>query len=288
MKKKILVGIVAGLLAALGVVGLYGCGGSSSDSSSSSSSSTTQASVSPENNTLVVGFDQSYPPYGYKDTSTGEYTGVDLDLAKAVCDKLGWEFKAEPIDWDSKDALINQGDITCIWNGFTYEGREDKYAWSGQYMKNGQVVVVKADSGISKLSDLKDKTVLTQVDSAALDVLDGDMKDLQDTFKGGKVQTISDYNNAFMQLESGQVDAVACDLSIAAYQMSAKDGVYKQLDEQLSSEHYAVGFKKDDTGQALADEVTQALKELDSEGKVKEICEKYADQGISYDNWCLE
>ena len=284
--KKIALALVAAALACLGVAGLYGCGGSAS--SSSSSSATAASDAAPTDNTLVVGFDQSYPPYGYKDSETGEYTGVDLDLAKAVCEKLGWTFKAEPIDWDAKDALINQGDITCIWNGFTYEGREDKYAFSGKYMKNGQVVVVKADSGISKLSDLKDKTVITQVDSAALDVLDGDQKDLQDTFKGGKVQTIGDYNNAFMQLESGQVDAVACDLSIAAYQMAAKPDVYKQLDEQLSSEHYAVGFKKDDTGQALADKVTEALKELDKEGKVKEICEKYADQGISYSNWCLE
>ncbi len=284
MKKKLVVGVVAAALACLGVVGLYGCGGSSD----SGSSSTASSDVAPADNTLVVGFDQSYPPYGYKDTETGEYTGVDLDLAQAVCEKNGWEFKAEPIDWDAKDALVNQGDITCIWNGFTYEGREGKYAFSGQYMINGQVIVVKADSGITDFAALKDKTVITQVDSAALDVLNGDQKDLQSTFKDGEVQTIADYNNAFMQLESGAVDAVACDLSIAAYQMAAKEGVFAQLDETLSSEHYAVGFKLGDEGQALADKVTETLKELDQEGKVKEICEKYAEQGISYENWCLE
>ena len=291
MKKRIAL-IIAFMAALCLVAGLMvGCSSASDSSSAASSeSASTQAasdSVAPPDNTLIVGFDAGYPPYGYKDTKTGKYTGIDLDLAKEVCKRNGWTFKAEPIDWDAKDALLDQGNITCIWNGFTYEGREDDYAFTDKYMINGQVVVVRAGSGINSLSDLKDKTVMTQVKSAALDVLDGDMKDLQDTFEGGKVQTVSDYNNAFMQLESGNVDAVACDLSIAAYQMAAKPNAYKQLDESLSSEHYAVGFKKDDEGNALAAKVTQTLKEMDADGTVKKICDKYSDQGISYSNWCL-
>jgi len=283
MKKKLalIMGLAAALCLCVGM--LAGCGGNSSSSSSASDSGSADA----EAMTLVLGFDKGYPPYGYVGDD-GEYTGVDIDLAKEACDRLGWELKLEPIDWDAKDALIDQGNITCIWNGFTYEGREDKYAFSDQYMINAQVVVVKADSDIKTLADLKDKTVITQVDSAALDVLDNDMKDLQDTFKGGKAQTISDYNNAFMQLESGTVDAVACDLSIAAYNMAGKPDVYKQLDEQLSSEHYAVGFKKGEEGQALADQITATLKEMDADGTVKTICDKYADQGVSYANWCLK
>ena len=125
---------------------------------------------------------------------------------------------------------------------------------------------------------------MTQVDSAALDVLEDSQADLAATFAGGAPQTIGDYNNAFMQLESGMVDAVACDLSIAAYQMAANPDKYVQLDA-LSTEHYAVGFKKGDT--ELAQQVTDALKQLDEDGTVKELCEKYADQGISYDNWVL-
>lgn len=281
MKKKLIVAALVAALACFGALALTACGGGSEGGDQQASTE-----GNPPNNTFIVGFDQSYPPYGYKDPDTGEFIGVDLDLAKEVCERNGWEFKAEPIDWDAKDALINQDSITCIWNGFTYEGREDDYSFSGMYMVNGQVVVVKADSGINSLEDLAGKTVITQVDSAALDVLDGDMKNLQDTFKGGAVQTIGDYNNAFMQLESGQVDAVACDLSIAEYQMAAKPDAYKMLEETLSSEHYAVGFKKGND--ALAAKVTETLKEMDADGTVKEICDKYADQGINYENWCLE
>ncbi len=281
MNKKILAAVLAACMLCFGALALTACGGGSSSSKASGSAGSSAAKTQ-----LIVGFDQSYPPYGYTDTKTGEFTGVDLDRAKEVCQRNGWEYVAEPIDWDAKDALINQGNITCIWNGFTYEGRENDYAFSGQYMINGQVIVVKANSGINTLADLAGKNVITQVDSAALEVLNEDMKNLQNTFAGGKVQTIGDYNNAFMQLESGAVDAVACDLSIAAYQMSAKPNVFKQLSEQLSSEHYAVGFKKGN--EQMAEAVTKTLKEMDADGTVKKICEKYADQGISYENWCLK
>ena len=201
-----------------------------------------------------------------------------------MCQQKGWTLEVEPIDWDAKDALLGSGQINCIWNGFTYEGREDQYAWTGQYMVNAQVVVVKADSDIATLNDLKGKNVITQKGSAAKDVLDGDMKDLKDSF--AKLETIADYNNAFMQLDSGAVDAVACDLSIAAYHLAAEPDKYVQLGEELSSEHYAVGFSTNQ--QALADTVNSTLKELDAAGEVKTLCEKYEDQGISYSNWCLE
>ena len=111
---------------------------------------------------------------------------------------------------------------------------------------------------------------------------EGGQAALAATFK--ELQTIGDYNNAFMQLESGMVDAVACDLSIASYQMAAKPDAYVKLGV-LAPENYAVGFKKGDSD--LAKQVTDALKALDEDGTVKQLCEKYADQGITYDNWVL-
>ena len=280
MKKRMFAPIAAvgALVAALA---LSACGASpaASDRGSAGFSS---ADAGGEITTLTVGFDQAYPPYGYVGDD-GEFTGLDLELAAEVAKRNDWELKLEPIDWDAKDTLLNSGAITCIWNGFTMEGREDDYAFSNPYMLNAQVVVVRADSGIESFEDLAGKTVITQVDSAAEEVLNGDMADLTATF--ASLETIGDYNTAFMQLESGAVDAVACDLSIAQYQMAGKD-TYKQLDEQLSTEHYAVGFKKGDT--ALAEKVTETLKEMDEDGFVKELCDKYVDDGVSYDNWLIK
>ena len=280
MKKRMFAPIAAvGALVAALVLSACGASPAASDQGSAGSSS---ADAGGEITTLTVGFDQAYPPYGYVGDD-GEFTGLDLELAAEVAKRNDWELKLEPIDWDAKDTLLNSGAITCIWNGFTMEGREDDYTFSDPYMMNAQVVVVRVDSGIESFEDLAGKTVITQVDSAAEEVLNGDMADLTATF--ASLETIGDYNTAFMQLESGAVDAVACDLSIAQYQMAGKD-TYKQLDEQLSTEHYAVGFKKGDT--ALAEKVTETLKEMDEDGFVKELCDKYADDGVSYDNWLIK
>ena len=275
-------------LAGSSALTLVGCDGSSDKAAAASTSAATSAAAAADDTaaditTLTVGFDQAYPPYGFVGND-GNFTGFDLDLAAEVCKRNNWEVKDEPIEWDAKDTLLNSGAITCIWNGFTMEGRENDYTFSAPYMLNGQVVVVKKDSGFNSLTDLAGKTVITQTDSAAQEVLEGDKADVAATF--ASLETIGDYNTAFMQLESGAVDAVACDLSISQYQISAKPDAYKQLDEALSTEHYAVGFKKG--SQALADKVTETLKAMDADGFVKQLCDKYSSYGISYDNWQLK
>ena len=277
MKKRIAAVAAAGAALVLTLGVLAGCSGN--DQAQLSASCSADAS----DTKLVVGFDNSYPPYGFIGDD-GEYAGFDLDLAAEVASRNGWEVELNPIDWDAKDALLNQGTVNCIWNGFTMEGREDSYTFSEPYMLNEQVIVTRADSGISNLEDLAGKVVITQIDSAALDVLEGDQKALADTF--AKLDTISDYNNAFMQLQAGNVDAVACDLSIAAYQMAGNPDAYAQIETPLSSEHYAVGFKKGDD--AMAKTVSDTLKAMYADGTVQQLCEKYAQYGLSFDNWILK
>ena len=275
--------------AGISVTALVGCGGSpaATDSTSEPEDNAEAAGTGAvDTGKLIVGFDSSYPPYGYVGDD-GEYTGFDLELAQEVAARNDWEVQLEPIDWDAKDTLLDSGAINCIWNGFTMEGREDDYTFSEPYMLNGQVIVVRADSGIASFDDLAGRAVITQVDSAAYNVLAGEdatQAELAATF--ASLETIGEYNTAFMQLESGAVDAVACDLSISAYQLAAKPDAYVQLDEFLSEEHYAVGFKKGDD--ATADAVNESLRAMDEDGFVAELCEKYSEDGISYDNWCLE
>ena len=286
MKRSRLFTMLAATVALVCAFALAACGGSpaSDEPADSGSVAASGADNSADITELIVGFDQAYPPYGFVGDD-GEFTGFDLDLAAEVAQRCGWEVTYEPIDWDAKDTLLDSGAISCIWNGFTMEGREDDYTFSEPYMLNEQVIVVKSDSGIADSAALAGKTVMTQVDSAALDVLEGDAADLAATFAGGAPQTISDYNNAFMQLESGMVDAVACDLSIANYQMSAKPDTYTIIDT-LSSEHYAVGFKQGD--EDLAATVTATLKAMYEDGTVQELCDKYAEYGLSFDNWVLK
>ncbi len=275
-KKLALVLAMASALC-LGAFALAGCGNSSSNADAN-------IGVGADN-VLTVGFDQDFPPYGYVDEATGEYTGFDLDLAAEVAARNGWAVEYKPINWDSKDLELDSGSIDCIWNGFTIEGREDGYSFTSPYMDNSQVVVVRADSGISSLGDLAGKNVMVQADSAALSLLStgGDQADLAATF--GNLQTTPEYNTAFMELESGAVDAVAIDLPVAKFNIQGKESIFKILDEQLNSEHYAVGAKKGNT--ELCEEIEASLKEMTSDGTVQRLCEKYANQGIGYDMWIL-
>ena len=176
--------------------------------------------------TFTVGFDAEFPPYGYKEGDT--YKGFDLDLAREVCARKGWNFVAKPIDWDAKDAELDSGAIDCIWNGFTMQGREGKYSFTPPYVDNSQVVIVAADDNIAKLADLKGKIVAVQTDTPVQKALQGKDDEnpaaaaLGKTFR--QILVTATYNNAVMELESGAVDAVALDVGVARAEDGRQEG----------------------------------------------------------------
>lgn len=223
----------------------------------------------------MVGFDADLPPMGFK-AEDGSYTGFDLDLAKEVANRLGLEFVAQPILWDAKDMELDNGTIDCVWNGFTITGREDQYTWTDPYMDNAQVFVVMADSGISSLEDLAGKVVEVQVDSAAETALN-EMTDLKASL--GSVETTPNYNQAIMDLEMGAVDAVGMDSVVANYLLTQRGTDAVILDDALSSEEYAVGFKLGNT--ELRDQVQAALEEMAADGTMAEISEEWFGSDIT-------
>lgn len=236
---------------------------------------TVRAEKENDENIFIVGFDAEFPPYGYKDDN-GEYVGFDLDLAAEVCKRRGWTLVKQPIDWDSKDMELNSGSIDCIWNGFTMNGRETDYTWSVPYIDNSQVVIVKSDSGISRLMELEGKTVVVQADSSALAAFTSEdateeNKALCESFK--ELQQVSDYNSAFMNLESGMVDAICMDIGVANYQVESRGTGFSILEEQVSSEAYGIGFKLGN--ETLRDQVEETLQEMEADGTFTEIADKW-------------
>ncbi len=231
---------------------------------------------------LIVGFDAEFPPFGYIDAN-GKYDGFDLAMAQEVCKRLGWEYEAVAIDWDSKDAELSSGNINCIWNGFTYTGRENDYTWSDPYVDNSIVLVVKSDSGIGSKADLAGKSVMAQAGSSAVDALEADETGFASSLK--EVVQLADYNLGFMELDQGTVDALAVDLGVAMAQLNAKSGAYKILDEAVSTEQYAVGFLKGNT--ELRDAVNEQLLAMAKDGTMLKIAQNYVDEGVVIDSLCL-
>lgn len=233
---------------------------------------TTLTACGKSQTTFTVGFDASFPPYGYVDEA-GEYVGFDLDLAAEVASRLGLEFKPQPIDWDAKDLELSSGTIDCIWNGFTMsEDRLDQYTWSDPYVDNSQVIVVEGTSGIASFADLAGKKLAVQAASSALEALESeDCADLTNSLE--ELVQVPDYNTAFMYLESGAVDAVAIDIGVAQYQIDTRNGIFNILDEKLVSEQYGIGFLLGNT--ELRDKVQNTLNEMVEDGKFAEIVAKW-------------
>lgn len=221
---------------------------------------------------FTVGFDANFPPYGYRGEN-GEYCGFDLDLAREVSRRRGWKLILKPIDWAAKDSELNSGMIDCIWNGFTINGRENLYTWSDPYVVNEQVVMVKENSKVTELGDLRGKKVAVQTDTPVLKALSngGERFDLGQTFD--ELIVTGDYNNAVMMLESGGVDAVAMDIGVARDKM--KNGGFRILNEIVMSENYGIGFRKNDT--QLRDMVQETLLQMAEDGTAGDISAKYFD-----------
>lgn len=275
---------LAMMTAAVMVAGaLAGCGSSSSTPAATTAAATAAATdaatteaagdttaaaegtVKTPSGKFTVGFDQEFPPMGFVGDD-GQFTGFDLDLAKEVASRLGLEFVPQPINWDAKDMELDSGNIDCIWNGFTMQGREDDYTWVGPYMANNQVFVVTADSDIASKADLAGKAVEVQKDSSGLAALQGDAE-LSASF--GSMTEVVDYNTALMDLESGACDAVCMDSIVAGYQIKSSGKDMKILDDTLAAEEYGIGFKKGED--ELAKAVYDTLMAMKDDGTVAKI-----------------
>lgn len=225
--------------------------------------------------TFTVGFDQNFPPMGFVDDK-GEYTGFDLELAAEVAKRLKMKLVLQPIAWDAKDMELDSGNIDCVWNGFTMNNREELYTWTEPYMKNAQVFVVRKNSGIKTFADLAGKVVTVQVDSSAEGVL-ADEPDLVKSFK--QYIKTADYNTAFMDLESGAVDAIAMDVIVANYQIEGRKADFVILEQNLAEEEYGVGFLKGNT--ELRDKVQKTLEAMAKDGTLAKISKKWFGEDVT-------
>ena len=287
--KKIL---AIALTLCLVVTALAGCGSTASGSSAETAATAEPAAeataeAAAEETTeaaggkLIVGFDAEFPPFGYI-AEDGSYDGFDLALAQEVCARLGWEYEAVAIDWASKDVELKAGNINCIWNGFTYTGREEEYTWSDPYIDNSIVAIVRADSGIESLADLAGKVVMVQSASSGLDALNAN-EELVASF--GELVELADYNTGFLELRQGSVDAVVVDIGVGNYQIANTEGDYVILSEAVSTEQYAVGFLLGN--EELRDAVNEQLLAMAEDGTMMEIAQNYVDKGLSLDSLCM-
>lgn len=275
--------IVSMFLAGVMALGLAACGGSAGTAASGSTASSAPASSAASaeaaaadsdlayiqgNGKMVIGY-TVYEPMNYTDAD-GNFTGFDTELAEAVCAKLGVEPEFVEINWETKETELAAKSIDCIWNGLTLTpDREANMACTQAYVKNAQVVVMKADAAYTSTADLVGKTVVAESGSAGESTIQEDENLSQADFVAKSVQT-----DCLMEVAAGTADAAVLDLTLAGA-MIGEGTNYANLVivDELNVEEYGVAFRK---GSDVAAEVNAAFDALKADGTMEALAEKYS------------
>lgn len=280
MKKLVSMAMAAAL-----VLGLAACGSTAgSAASSESAASSTESSAASEstaetsadsdlayiqgNGKMVIGY-TVYEPMNYTDEN-GVFTGFDTELATAVCEKLGVEPEFVEITWDTKETELAAKSIDCIWNGLTLTAdREANMACTNAYVKNAQVIVMKADGEYTSTADLVGKTIVAEAGSAGETTIQEDENLSQADFVPKTVQT-----DCLMEVAAGTADAAILDLTLASAMIGeGTDYANLTIKDELNVEEYGVAFRK---GSDVAEAVNTAFDELKEDGTMQALADKYS------------
>lgn len=269
--KKISLAVFAMMMVAMLAV-FAGCS-SSSDTNSGTADSGTAQDNSLQNvldkGTLVLGLDDSFPPMGFRDENNN-IVGFDIDVATEVANRMGVELKLQPIEWSTKEMELNAGSVDCLWNGLSIDDeRKQAMDLSEPYMTNRMVLVVLNDSEYTDQASLAGKTIGVQNGSTAEKILEE--SDFAKTI--GNTIGFKDNVTAFMELETKGIDAIFMDEVVANYAITSQNKDFKVLEDGLTEEEYAVGFKKGNT--ALKNEVQKYIDEMKADGTMTQISEKW-------------
>lgn len=245
----IVLGILSGIL-------LTGCGKSATGTESR-----------PE---LVIGIIM-YEPYVYKDVK-GEYTGIDVELIREACERIGYQHVLKEIDINDRFSSLASETVDCLWCALTMDGRENDFLWAGPYLYAQRVVVVPANSTIENLEDLKDKRVSVQAGSTSERIIINGLNSQIPSL--AQLTSLGDVGEVFAALRKGYVDAAAGLEGALQVYMEEYPEEYRSLSMSLQSEALGVAFRKNADAETVQ-KLDQALKEMMEDGTTTEIIQQY-------------
>lgn len=222
---------------------------------------------------FIMGIDPEYPPFSYMGED-GQYTGFDVEICKAACEKLGWDFEVFGVNWDEKLVQLDANECDCVWSGMTIldSMKDAGYTLSAPYYENTQVLLVKENSGIASSADLAGKAVAVQLGTSGEALLNDDLADLAATFSN--VVTCDSFLKCFTELGGNAVDAVFVDYPVAASYASENAG-FVIIDEKLGFEQYGIAYRSGD--KELCEKMDKAVQELVADGTYAKIAAQYPD-----------
>lgn len=223
---------------------------------------------------FIVGLDDTFAPMGFRDEK-GNIVGFDIDLAKAVAEKIGIDVEFKPCEWSGIIFELKSKNIDVVWNGMTItEERQKQINFSNPYLANRQIIITLADSKVKNKAALIGNKVGLQLGSSADSAVDGDEMSKE-------IKQIRKYDtnaDALLDLEAGRIDAVVMDEIAARYAIAKKEKrvgkkLFNVLNDNFGNEEFGVGIRKDDN--TFREAINQAIQDIIADGTAAEISKKW-------------
>ena len=287
MKRRTFISLMS-VMAAAGVLSLSGCGSSSSSSAAASSTTSSSASGAAaagsdllstiqSRGTLIVALEGAWQPWSYHDESD-TLVGYDVEVSRAIAEKLGVEPEYVESDWDSLFAGMDAGRYDLVCNGVEVTDERSKtYDFTTPYGYIHTALAVKKDNDtITSFEDLKGKTTANSLASTYMELAES---------YGATVQGIDTLEETIQLLTAGRIDATLnADVSFYDYLNVHPDADFKIVAQTEEASHVAIPLRKGEETASLREAIDKAIEELRAEGTLTELSEKYFGQDISSEN----
>ena len=282
MKRRTFISMMS-VMAAAGVLTLSGCSNSSTSTaasagaSSAAGSSADQLAAIQASGKLIVALEGAWQPWSYHDESD-TLVGYDVEVSRAIAEKLGVEPEYVESDWDSLFAGLDAGRIDMVCNGVEVtDERALTYDFTTPYGYIHTALAVRKDNDeIKTFEDLKGKTTANSLASTYMELAES---------YGATVQGIDTLEETIQLLTAGRIDATLnADVSFYDYLNVHPDADFKIVAQTEDASHVAIPLRKGDNSATLLEAVNNAIDELRADGTLKELGEKYFGQDISSEN----
>lgn len=216
---------------------------------------------------MIVAVDTEYPPFAFRDYTTGDYAGFEIDLIAAICEVNGWNYEIKSVNYDDLFSTLEQAEADLAVSAISINSqRAEKVTFSLPYFRAGLCIAVKAaNEEISGIADITGGVIGVQAATTGA-ALAGEIR-------GAQVVEYSTVTEAFMALKSGEVDAVINDFPVTAYFIREGNSDIKIVGDLLTEEYYGIALPK--SKPQLLEKVNSALNTIKQKGKYLDIYQKW-------------